>query len=73
MTYQQRATTPPIALCAKCGAKAECFDFDFLYRVICNNYHTATKRCGSRHRAVCRWNNAQERLHKLNSQQQEDN
>ena len=57
----QRPITPPIALCAKCGAKAECLDWDFndRWQVICDNNHTSTKECGSRHRAICRWNNAQ--------------
>jgi hypothetical protein len=74
MQNTQKVTTPPIALCAKCGAKAKCFDdCDYRWRVICNNHHTATKVCGSRHRAICRWNNAQEKLHKLNLQQKEDN
>ena len=55
----QRPITPPIALCAKCGAEAKCIDLDSLWRVVCENNHKATKRCGSRHRAICRWNNAQ--------------
>ena len=61
---KQRVITPPIADCAICGAKAMCIDWDFrfAYKVICDNNHVATRECGTVHRAICRWNNAQARL-----------
>ncbi len=59
----QRVFTPPIADCAICGAKAMCIDWHFrgMWRVMCDNNHTATRECGTTHRAICRWNNAQAR------------
>lgn len=61
---KQQVKTPPIAPCARCGAEAMCIDWNYrgFYRVICNNNHTSTKECGSFHRAVCLWNNAQTKL-----------
>ena len=55
---------PQIAACAKCGAEAKCIDWDFdnRWQVICDNNHTCTKKCGTTHRAICRWNNVQEKL-----------
>lgn len=60
----QRIITPPVANCEVCGVKAMCLDwnYNFRYRVMCDNNHVATKECGSAHRAICRWNNAQKRL-----------
>jgi hypothetical protein len=60
----QQIKTPPIASCARCGAKAMCIDwnFDGKHRVWCDNNHVSTKECGSRHRAICLWNNAQIKL-----------
>lgn len=57
----QIVKTPAILNCTKCGAKAVCIDWDFQdrWRVMCDNNHTETKECGSRHRAICRWNNKQ--------------
>ena len=59
---KQPIKTPPIAPCARCGADAKCIDWDFRdrWRVMCDNNHTSTKECGTRHRAICRWNNTQE-------------
>jgi hypothetical protein len=61
----QKIKTPPITPCARCGAKAKCIeDWDFrdMWKVICDNNHTSTKDCGTKHRAICRWNNAQIKL-----------
>ena len=33
-----------------------------MWRVMCDNNHVSTKECATRHRAVCRWNNAQEKI-----------
>lgn len=59
----QKVVTPPIAPCAVCGAEADCIDWDFnmQYRVMCKNNHTSTGRLSTVHRAVCRWNSAQQR------------
>ena len=60
----QKITTPPIAKCAACGADAKCidWDYDFGYRVICDNNHTATGKFITSHRAICRWNTAQRKV-----------
>ena len=57
----QKIITPPILNCARCGAtaKALSWNFDFNYKVYCDNNHTSPKECASRHRAICRWNNKQ--------------
>ena len=57
----QTVKTPAIKACSICGASAKVVDWDFRmqYRVICDNNHTATKECGTPHRAICRWNNKQ--------------
>ena len=64
MKKKQTIKTPPILPCARCGAEAMCIDWDFndMWRVMCDNNHTSTKRCGTAHRAICRWNNAQTKL-----------
>ena len=61
---KQKVITPEIANCARCGAKAVVLDWDFRnkWRVYCDNTHTSTKQCGTAHRAICRWNNAQARF-----------
>jgi hypothetical protein len=61
----QKIVTPEIVKCAKCGADATCLDWDFndQWKVYCDNNHTATRECGTRHRAICRWNNAQTKAH----------
>lgn len=60
----QKIITPSISNCAICGAVAKVlsWDFDFNYKVICDNNHTSPQECGSRHRAICRWNNKQIKL-----------
>ena len=60
----QQIKTPPIVPCARCGAEAKCIDWDFrdMWKVMCDNNHTSTKECSTRHRAICRWNNAQIKL-----------
>lgn len=56
----QKFTTPNIRKCY-CGAEAEVltwtFSYDYEYQVKCQNGHVLTKYCGTRHRAICRWNN----------------
>ena len=61
---KQPIKTPPIATCARCGADAKCIDWDFRdrWRVMCNNNHTSTNECATKHRAICIWNNAQTRM-----------
>ena len=60
----QKVVTPPIKACARCGAQARVigWNFDFMYRVMCDNNHTSTKECGSAHRAICLWNNRQDKI-----------
>jgi len=63
----QTPITPPVSDCY-CGKKAIAIDWEFRdrWQVICDSNHTLTKECGSRHRAVCRWNNrVSERKRKL--------
>lgn len=55
----QKIITPDIKNCF-CGAKAKIQtwdDYDFIYQVICENKHTLSKYCRTRHRAICKWNN----------------
>lgn len=61
---KQKVHTPAIANCARCNAKGKVLDWDFrdMWRVYCDNGHTSTKECGTVHRAICRWNNAQARF-----------
>ena len=61
---KQPIKTPPIATCARCGADAKCIDWDFRdrWRVMCNNNHTSTNECATKHRAICVWNNAQTKM-----------
>lgn len=49
----------PIIKDCWCGAKAICLDWDYrmAYKVICDNNHTLTKECGTKNRAIHRWNN----------------
>jgi hypothetical protein len=60
----QQIKTPSVAPCTRCGAEARCIDWHYngKYKVWCDNNHTSTKECGSWHRAVCLWNNAQTKL-----------
>jgi hypothetical protein len=57
----QKIKTPEIEKCAKCGSRASCIDWDFnmLYRVICDKNHVATGKCLTRHKAICKWNTQQ--------------
>lgn len=32
-------------------------DYDIIYQVVCENRHTLSKYCRTRHRAICLWNN----------------
>ena len=58
---KQTIKQPEILACAICGAKGIVIDWDFksMYRVFCDNNHTATKECGTVNRAIHRWNNKQ--------------
>jgi hypothetical protein len=62
---KQQIKIPEIQNCAVCGEKARVIDWDYkmMYRVYCNNNHTATKECATINRAIHRWNNAQKKLH----------
>ncbi len=57
---KQKVITPEISTCF-CGAKSKVQTWDtygeYIYQVVCENRHTLTKYCGTRHRAICRWNN----------------
>jgi len=59
-SYKQPIITPEISQCY-CGAKAKILTWDvygeYEYQVKCENKHTLTKYCGTKHRAICRWNN----------------
>lgn len=50
--------TPEIEKCW-CGAPARPIDWDFKmrYQVMCDNNHTLSKECNTKHRAICKWNN----------------
>jgi len=60
----QKAVTPKVSDCYKCGKKARAIDWDFndRWQVMCDGNHTATGKCNSPHRAICKWNNKQEAL-----------
>jgi hypothetical protein len=60
----QKVTTPPIKNCVKCGTAAKCIDWNFKmrYRVMCDQNHICTGEFNTRHRAICRWNNAQDKI-----------
>lgn len=55
MKHEQIPITPPTRNCW-CGAKAHVIDWDYkmMYRVMCDNNHTLTKECGTKHRAIYR-------------------
>ncbi len=57
---KQKVITPDIKPCPVCGSRAVAlsWNFNFNYQVMCDKNHTLTKECGSRHRAICKWNNA---------------
>jgi hypothetical protein len=62
---KQKVHTPAIACCARCntpGRLEEDWGFRDTWKIICFNCNRSTKYCGTRHRAVCRWNNAQSRI-----------
>ena len=61
---KQPIFTPEILDCAKCGCKGEVIDWDFneQYEVMCKNNHCTGGKCISSHRAICRWNNKQEKI-----------
>ena len=56
----QKIITPEIKKCY-CGANAKIQTWDiygeYIFQVICQNRHTLSKYCTTRHRAICRWNN----------------
>lgn len=55
---KQKIITPEVSDCY-CGAKARTIDWYYndQWKVYCDKNHTLSKECGSRHRAVCLWNN----------------
>jgi len=57
---KQKIITPELKECF-CGAKSKIQTWDiygaYIYQVVCENRHTLTRYCGTRHRAICRWNN----------------
>ena len=65
--YTQKPKTPKITQC-ECGKHTRIVSDDgdysqgggygFMYRVECQGNHIRTKYCGSRHRAIWRWNNS---------------
>lgn len=63
----QLVTTPTTMKCAKCGALAHVIDWNYnmRYRVVCDKNHTATGKFNTVHIALCKWNNAQDKLTKL--------
>ena len=56
----QQIKIPDIENCF-CGANAKIQTWDiygeYIYQVVCENKHTLSKYCGSRNRAIHRWNN----------------
>ena len=56
----QKITTPKIKKCS-CGSDAKIQTWDcygeYEFQVVCENKHTLTKYCKTKHRAICRWNN----------------
>ena len=67
MMKTQKPKTPKIIPC-ECGKHTRVVSDDgdysqgggygFMYRVECQGNHIRTKYCGSRHRAICLWNNS---------------
>lgn len=65
---KQKPTTPQIKNCI-CGSVARVYSDDgdysqrggygFMFMVMCESCRKSTKYCGSRHRAICKWNNKQ--------------
>lgn len=57
---KQKVITPQINNCY-CGslAKIQTWDIygEYIFQVVCENRHTLTRYCGTKHRAICRWNN----------------
>ena len=54
---KQKPVTPEVVDCY-CGAKAKLIDWDFndMWQVMCDNNHTLSKQCGSKHKATILWN-----------------
>ena len=57
----QKLITPEISECPRCGSSnTKCIseNFNEQYHVECYSCNqTLTRECGSRHRAICKWNN----------------
>ena len=68
MAHVQKVITPYTSKC-HCGLPAHAIDWDFndKWAVMCDNNHTMTKPCGTKHRAICLWNN---RIKKYNQAKQ---
>ena len=56
--------TPKVLDCAICGCKAKVLSWDFndMYRVMCDKNHTTKAEYLGYHRAICKWNNLQEAI-----------
>ncbi len=57
---KQKIIIPQISKCY-CGTNAKIQTWDnygeYIYQVVCENRHTLTKYCGTKNRAIHRWNN----------------
>lgn len=57
---KQKLIIPEITRCY-CGSDAKIITWDiygeYVYKVMCENNHTLSKYCGTRNRAIHRWNN----------------
>lgn len=64
---EQDIVTPKTRNCTKCGADAHTIDWDYndRWQVMCDNNHTATGKFNTKHRSICKWNNAQDKLEGL--------
>lgn len=61
---RQRPITPKTKNYARCDAPAHVIDWDYnmRYQVMCDKNHTATGKFNTVHRAICKWNNTQNKL-----------
>lgn len=63
---KQKVITPEIKNCPNCNDIAvikTILEYDTMYRVVCRSCGKClTKECGSKHRAICKWNNKVDRI-----------
>ena len=61
---KQPIFTPKVSDCAICSGKAKVLSWDFneMYRVMCDKNHTTWDEYLGSHRAICKWNNLQEAI-----------